>query len=320
LHVPGNAGVNCYAYEKLTATNDVGAEMVAGRYYRFSVNVAGTDGSTAFMTVYDGSSNHQVTATLSSTAWTNISMIVQMQSATTGQIQVGVTPSSSGQDLYFDGTPGMQPGWYYGTGQGSGTTSTASFGSGTYASAPGNAQAFYFNNPANDGVQWMNFYPTGLASGTTYVASVDVAGIGQAYLAFYNGSGGTNSSTVTLSNNWQTLTVSATASGSNPPRFQVVTPSSSSAQTVYFRNASLVPEGSAPLFTTGLESGQTQLSFTNTVDSASPGGGESNVNSAILSPPQRRPTAEPTPFNTVARRAADPRPTRIWRHSPTVQR
>ena len=282
LHVPGGTGVNCYAFEKLAATSDTAPEMVVGRYYRFSVNVAGTDGSTAFLTVYDGSSNHTATATLSSTSWTNISMIVQMQSATAGQIQVGVTPSTSGQDLYFSGTPGMMPGWYYGTGQGSGTASTASFGSGTYASAQGNAQAFYFNNPANDGIQWMNFYPTGLASGTTYVALVDVAGTGQAYLAFYNGSGGTNSSTVTLSNNWQTLTVNATASGSNPPRFQVVTPSSSSAQTVYFRNASLVSEGSAPLFTTGLESGQTQLSFTNTVDSASPGGGESNVSSAIL--------------------------------------
>jgi hypothetical protein len=51
------------------------------------VNVAGT--GTAFMTIYDGSANHMSpTVTLSPTSFTTISMIIQMQNATTGQIQV----------------------------------------------------------------------------------------------------------------------------------------------------------------------------------------------------------------------------------------
>jgi hypothetical protein len=52
---------------------------------------------------------------------------------------------------------------------------------------------------------------------------------------------------------------------------------------VYFRNASLTPApANAALFTTGLETGQTQLSTTNTVDTISGSGGESNVGSAIM--------------------------------------
>ena len=283
LHVPAGNTVNCYAQASLAATSDVSPAMVAGRYYYFSMNVAGT--GSAYLNIYDGSAYHQSTAvTLSPSAWTPISMIVEMQSASAGNVEVGLVPSaSSGQTLYFSGTQSIQPGWYYGTAQGSGTTSTMTFGSGTYASAQGNAQALFLNNPANDGTQWIDFYPTGLTSGTTYTGSVDVAGTGSAYLAFYNGSTGTNSSTVTLSNNWQTLTLSGAASGSNPPRVQIVAPSSSSSQTVYFRNASLTPApATAPLFTTGLETGQTQLTATNTVDTISGSGGESNVSSAIL--------------------------------------
>jgi hypothetical protein len=282
-HVPAGNTATCYIQESLAATGDASPVMVAGRYYLFTVNVAGT--GTAYLNVFDGTSNHQSpSVTLSSTSWTPISMVVQMQSATAGNVQVQLAPSaSSGQTVYFGGISGNQPGWYYGTSQGSGTSSPMTFGAGTYASGQGNTQAFVLGNPANDGTQWIDFYPTGLTSGTTYVGSVDVAGTGQAYLAFYNGSTGTNSSTVTLSNNWQTLTVSAAASGSNPPRVQVVAPSSTSAQTVYFRNASLTPApANTPLFTTGVETGQVQLAATNTVDTLSGSGGSNNVTSAIL--------------------------------------
>ena len=280
--VPKSAGSNSYAWQYLGPNPN---PMVVGRNYRFSVNVAGTNGSTAFMTVYDGTANHTVTGTISSTNWTNLSEIVQMQNATTGQIQVGVQPSSTtNQTLYFGGTPGDMPGWFYSpTG---GSSSTPSFGSTTYASAQGNAQAFYFNVPASDGSQWIAQFPTNLAANTTYTGSVDVAGTGSAYLDLWNGSTDAVSSTVPLSTSWQTVTATFTT-GSSPSgavQWEVRVPSSSSAQTVYFRNAMLtLPPASAPRFTTGLESGQTQLSFTNpTVDSTSPGGGETNVSGAIL--------------------------------------
>lgn len=276
LHVPSNAGVNCYAYEYL------GSNIIAGRYYRFSLNVAGS--GTAFMTIYDGSSNHYSPAVTLSSTFQTISMIVLMQSATTGQIQVELQPSSSAQTVYFNGTQSTQPGWTYSP-QGSGTTSTASFSGATYAGAQGDAQAFNFNVPSNDGSQWIGQMPTVLSPSTTYVATVDVAGTGQAYLDVWNGSTDATSSTVTLSNNWQTLSVNATTgSSTNGTQFEVRVPSSSSAQTVYFRNATLLKSGSGGTinFYTGVESGQPQLTWINTVDTTSPGGGESNVSGAIL--------------------------------------
>jgi hypothetical protein len=279
LHVPGGAGVNCYAYEYLGAS----PEVVVGRYYRFSVNVAGTSGATAFMTIYDGTANHQATAVLPASGFVNISQVIQMQSATAGQIQVGVTPETYAQTLYFGGTPSMMPGWFYSPAVS--TTSTASFGATTYASAQGNAQAFFLNSPANDGSQWIAQFPTVLAANTTYTASVDVAGTGQAYLDLWNGGSDATSSTVNLSNNWQTVTATmTTGSSTSGVQYEIRMPSSSSAQEVFFRNASLVKAGSGGTsdFYTGLESGYPPLSATNTVDSTSPGGGDSNVSSTIL--------------------------------------
>lgn len=281
LVAPKNTANNCYAWQYLGPTSN---PMVVGRYYRFSVNVAGTNGSTAFMTIYDGSANHQVTGTLSSTGWLTLSQVVQMQNATTGQIQVGVTPSTSTvQTIYFGGTPAMMPGWFYSPKGGS--ASTPSFGSTTYASSQGNAQAFYLNVPGNDGSQWISQFPTVLAPNTTYTASVDVSGTGQAYLDLWNGSTDATSTTVPLSTNWQTVTATmTTGSSSNGVQYEIRMPNSTFAQTVYFRNASLEQSGSGGVvdFHTGLESGETQLSTTNTVDSTSPGGGDSNVSSAIL--------------------------------------
>ena len=281
LTTPKTATSNSYVWQYLGTNAN---PMVVGRYYRFSVNVAGTNGATAFMTIYDGSANHQVTGTISSTGWTNLSQIVEMQSATTGQIQVGITPSSTtNQTLYFGGTPGDMPGWFYSpTG---GSTSTPSFGSTTYASAQGNAQAFYLNVPASDGSQWISQFPTSLAANTTYVGSVDVAGTGSAYLDLWNGSTDAVSSTVALTTNWQT--VSATfITGSSPSgtvQWEIRVPNSSSSQEVYFRNAMLtLRPANLPLFTTGLETSEIQLSDTNTVDSTAPGGGETNVSSPIL--------------------------------------
>ncbi len=273
LSVPGNAGVNCYAYEYL------GKNVVVGRYYRFSVSVAGS--GTAFMTVYDGTANHKSAPIQLSSAFQTISMIVEMQSATKGQIQVGVAPSSSAQVIYFSASTSTNPGWYY-SAPGSSST-TASFGAATF----NGSQAFSFSVPASEGSdQAMNFYPDSLVPGATYNASVDLAGTpgATALLDFNNGGSDSKSSLVTLSSNWQTVNVSGTISGSGTPMFEVQVPTQGANTTVYFRNASLVESGSGGTidFYTGLESGQPQLSWTDTVDSASPGGGESGVDRAIL--------------------------------------
>lgn len=275
LHVPGGAGVNCYGYEML-------GKATVGRYYRFSASVAGS--GTAFMVVYDGSSNHVGAPVKLTSSFQTLSMTVDMLSGTRGQIQVALAPSGSVQTLYFNASASTNPGWYYSNPSTSGA-GTTSLGGATYNNGYFNAQAFKFSVPGDQGnAQSANFYPTALILGAVYTASVDVAGTGQAYVDFYNGSTDDTSTPVTLSSQWQTISVSAPVSGSGVPVFEVVAPDSSSAQTVYFRNASLVEAGSGGTtdFYTGLESGQTQLGWTNAVDPSISGGGESNVSNAIL--------------------------------------
>jgi GxGYxYP putative glycoside hydrolase C-terminal domain/GxGYxY sequence motif in domain of unknown function N-terminal len=279
MTVPKTAASNSYAWQSLGTTPN---PMVVGRYYRFAVNVAGTTGSTAFMTINDGSANHQVTGTISSTGWTTLSQIVQMENATTGQIQVGITPSSTvNQTLYFTGTGGDTPGWFYSA---PGTGGSPSLGGTTYASAQGNAQAFHLDVPASDGSQWVAQFPAGLAASTTYVGTVDLAGSGSAYLDLWNGSSDAVSSTVALTTSWQTVSATFTT-GSSPSgtaQWEVRVPNSSSIQDVYFRNAMLtLPPANAPWFSNGVETGQTQP-LTSTVDNLTGGGGETDVTSPIL--------------------------------------
>lgn len=280
LYVPGNAGA-CYAWEYL------GNVPVAGRYYRFTANVAGS--GTAQMTIYDGSANnHSNTVTLTS-SYQTITMIVKMNSTSSGQIQIGVTSSTGAQTLYFGGGTAQPVGWYYNPPSSSGTLVSA--GGANYNNGSFSTQAMSFTVPSGQSSsQWIAAHPgdaPSLKASTSYTATVDVAGTaGQsAYLDLWNNSTDTTSATVTLGQQWQTLTATYT-SGSTPSndQFEIRVPSGNSAQeTVYFRNAALVPTSSIPtyLFKTGLESGETQLTWTNTVDNTSPGGGESDVSGAL---------------------------------------
>jgi len=279
LHVPGGAGVNCYAYEKLANAK---TPPVVGRYYRFSASVAGT--GTAFMTVYDGTANNNSASVTLSSTFQTITMVIDIKSATAGQIQIVLAPSSSAQTLYYSATTGAPPGWFY-TAPSTNGASPVDFGGTTYNNGYFNTQSLFLSVPAGQsGSQWMNFLPTSLAAGAVYNASVDVAGTGQAYVNFWDGTANHQSSIVTLSSQWQTITASGTVASSGTPQFQIGAPSSSGAQTTYYRNASLIKFGSGGTadFHTGLESGDPQLSAINTVDSTSPGGGESSVSSAIL--------------------------------------
>jgi hypothetical protein len=288
LVVPANAGVTCYVYEYLGNGQLGGGTLVTGRYYRFSVSVAGS--GNAQMTIYDGTTNNHSAIIPLTSSWQTITMIVKMNSATAGQIQVGVTSSSSRQTLYFNSGTSQPIAWYYNPPSSSGGLVSA--GGTNYNNGSFDAQAMYFGVPASQSSsQWISQHPgdtAALSASTSYTATVDVAGGttgGQAYLDLWNGSSDTTSSTVNLTQQWQTLKATYT-SGSTPSndQWQVRVPANNSAaETVYFRNASLVPTSSIPNygFITGLESGETQLNWTNTVDTTSPGGGESNVTSAL---------------------------------------
>lgn len=287
LIVPANAGA-CYGWEYLGGGQNGNGTLATGRYYLFTASVAGT--GTAQMTIYDGSANnHSANVTLTS-SWQTIAMIVKINSATAGQIQIGVTSSGSKQTLYFNGGTAQPVGWYYNTPSSSGGPVNA--GGTTYSNGSFSTQAMYFSVPSSQSSsQWISAHPgdtPALAANTSYTATVDVAGGttgGQAYLDLWNGSSDATSSTVTLGQQWQTITATYT-SGSSPSgdQFEIRVPSGNGAnETVYFRNATLVPTSSIPNYglKTGLETGDPQLTWTNTVDSASPGGGDSNVSGAL---------------------------------------
>lgn len=281
LIVPANQGA-CYAWEYL------GNIPVAGRYYRFTASLAGT--GTAQMTIYDGSANnHSATVTLTS-SWQTITMIVKMNSTSNGQIQIGVTSSSGRQTLYFNGGTAQPVGWYYNGPSSSGGLVSA--GGATYNNGSFSAQAMSLTVPSGQSSsQWISQHPgdaPSLLANTSYTGTVDVAGGttgGEAYLDLWNGSSDATSSIVNLTQQWQTLKVAYT-SGSSPSndQFEIRVPSGNSAnETVYFRNATLVPASNIPNygFQSGLETNDPQLNWTNTVDTTSPGGGESDVSNAL---------------------------------------
>jgi GxGYxYP putative glycoside hydrolase C-terminal domain/GxGYxY sequence motif in domain of unknown function N-terminal len=299
MYVP--ASQTCYAWEYLNSGpgGKVSGDgtFQTGRYYRFTASVFGASGVTAEMTVYDGSANNHATLAMNGT-WQTITMIVKINSTTAGQIQIGPAESSSAQTLYFNIGASQPYGWYYS--DPASQTEAEAAGGATYNNGYFNAQAGYFSIPASQSnSQWIAWFPgdtpvgagssytAALAASTSYTATVDVAGTSgqQAYLDLWNGSTDSTSSTATLGTQWQTLsTTFTTGTSASPTQFEVRLPSgNSAAETVYFRNASLVPTASVPSygFQTGLETGQTQLTWSNTVDSTSPGGGETDVSSAL---------------------------------------
>ncbi len=268
LQVPGNSSnPTVYGWEYL------GDVPVAGRYYRFTASVAGS--GTAQMTIYDGSANHHSATITLTPSFQTITMIIEMNSTSKGQIQVGVLPSGSRQTLYFSASASMLPGWYYSESSSSGNPVTA--GGTTYNNGSFGTQALYLSVPAGQSsAQSLSQFPSDLAGlllpDTSYTASVDVAGTpgGQAYLSILSGGVGATSPTVTLGQQWQTLTTTFTTGSSVAPvQWGVGVPSGNGAnETVYFRNASLVPSScmGAIDFYTGLESGQPQLAGANRVD------------------------------------------------------
>lgn len=282
LQVPGNsANPTIYGWEYL------GNVPVAGRYYRFTASVAGS--GTAQMTIYDGSANNHSATIPLTPSFQTITMILKMNSTSKGQIQVGVLPSGSRQTLYFSASASMLPGWYYGAPSSTGNPVTA--GGTTYNNGSFGAQALYLSVPAGQSsAQSLSQFPSDLAGllapNTSYTASVDVAGTpgGQAYLSVLNGGVGATSPTVTLGQQWQTLTTTfTTGSSSAPVQWEIGVPSGNSAnETVYFRNASLVPTSSMGTidFYTSLESGQRLLTWTDRVDER--GTGYIGVSSPIL--------------------------------------
>jgi hypothetical protein len=286
LVVPANAGA-CYAWEYLGGGPNGNGSLVTGRYYRITASVAGT--GNAQLTVYDGSANNHSAVVALTPAYQTIAMVIKLNSATTGQIQIAVTSSSSAQTLYFGGGTVQPIGWYY-SAPSSLTGSQVAAGGTTYNNGYFGTQAMYLSVPSSQSAsQWLaQFGDTpAFAANTSYTATVDVAGTaGQlAYMDLWNGSNDSTSSTATLGQQWQTLSTNFTT-GANPgtAQYEIRIPSgNSAAETVYFRNASLVPTSSIPGygFKTGLENGDTQLSWSNTVDNSAPGGGESDVTSAL---------------------------------------
>lgn len=285
MYVP--ASQTCYAWEYLNGGPGGSGSLVTGRYYRFTASVYGASGVTAELTIYDGTNNNHATLAMNGT-WQTITMVVKLNSATAGQIQIGPTSSSSAQTLYFNIGTAQPIGWYY---NGPATQTEAESAGGTsYNNGYFSTQAMYYSIPASTSTsQWLAEFPgdtPALAANTSYTATVDVAGTaGQlAYLDLWNNSTDSTSPTVTLGQQWQTLTATfTTGSPASGAQYEIRIPSgNSAAETVYFRNASLVPTSTINnIFSTGLESGQTQLNWTNTVDNTSPGGGESNVTSAL---------------------------------------
>ena len=290
LIVPING--NCYVWQYLTSgpagsNNGTGTYQV-GRYYRFSASVAGT--GTAQMTIYDGTNNiHSSNVTLTS-AWQTITMIVQINDATTSQMQLALVPSSTQrQTLYFNAGSVQPIGWFYSAPSSVEENQVA--GGTSYNNGYFGAPAMYYSIPASQSNSQYLFASPGdfpsTDANTSYTASVDVAGTAgqQAYLDLWNGSSDSTSARATLGQQWQTLTTTfTTGSSALNAQFEIRIPAgNSAAETVYFRNASLVPTSSIPSygFKTGLESGEPQLSWTNTVDTVAPGGGESNVSGAL---------------------------------------
>jgi hypothetical protein len=260
-------------------TNSVAAQAsltsipIAGGFYHFTVNVAGS--GTVELGVYNGSAWHY-TSTVTLTAAYQTLDLISAAPASGGLMQVILPAQSSAATVYFVNNTLTPQSWAM-IGTGTGVTVPEDLNTTTYDYG----QALVFTLPPEGKTEEIYQYPTVKAS-TSYVWSADVAGSGSAYLGAYEGGVGLcTTSTVTLSAQYHTLSCTASTASSGTPGLFVITPANASAQTIYVRNASVTP----PLptdFTTGVETGQTQLTWTNTVDTTSPGGNESNVTSAVL--------------------------------------
>ena len=276
-------------YTTGTTTNSVIAQgtisnvPIVGGWYHFSFIVAGT--GTAEIGVYNGSTwTYSSPVTLSSTAYQTIDVGSTVNVASGGLVQVILPAHTGASSVCFVNQSFAVNTWALagaGNSIGSGTGNVADLNtmiSDTYDYGP----AVVLNIPANAGADRLAYNIPTVKASTQYVFSVDVAGSGQVFMDAYGGSTSHNTSAVTLGPNYQTLTQTITTdSNVTNAQLQVRAHTQTGAVTAYIRNASVttvVPTD----FSTGVETGQTQLTWTNTVDTTAPGGNESNVSSAVL--------------------------------------
>lgn len=98
---------------------------------------------------------------------------------------------------------------------------------------------------------WVQYSPP-VQPGNTYTFSVDVAGSGQAFLDVYDGASDNQTQPVTLTSQYQTLTLSLTvpANATNSPQFQL-RESGDQPVSVYFKNATALQTGTGTGSDTG---------------------------------------------------------------------
>jgi GxGYxYP putative glycoside hydrolase C-terminal domain/GxGYxY sequence motif in domain of unknown function N-terminal len=264
-----NAGTNVYAYSTMTVP-------LVNAYYFVSIQVTGV--GIVELGMYDGSTTHYSSPVTLSSSPQTISMLTQIKSLTAGQVQVVFPNQSTTADVTFTINNIQLADWYYVVG---GATGFVNLSAATYNYQP----AMLLTIPANYGIGEIVYQPVAsMKTSTAYNFSVDVAGSGQANMQIYNGGGYNTTSTITLGSSYQTLSLQATtaSSFSSTPQFRVQAPQQTGAVSIYFRNPTVTLVSGTTDFYTGLETGQPQLTWTNTVDTTSPGGGESNVTSTVL--------------------------------------
>ena len=264
FQVPANLGYDVWA---LTAS---GGQALAN--YIFTVNVAGT--GQAYLDVWDGNEDHYTAPVTLTSSWQTLRLCVTMAS-TAGQIQIRVHSQSTPTTVYFQNASFYVPNWQISSPGASGSTVLSRT---SYQNGP----AVLFEVASSLGHdEWTQSLPH-VVAGSTYTFSVDVAGTGEAFLDAWNGTEDIQSPTVALTSAYQTLTTTATIASSGTPLIQVRAPSQSGGATIYFRNASVFLNNFTSKFATGLEPNDPQPTWTSTVDTASGGGGDSNVSSETL--------------------------------------
>ena len=247
-----------------------------GGTYDFQMQVAGS--GTAKIGVYSGSVWTYSSVVTLTPAWQPLH-VVSAAPASGGKVEVIIPAQTAAVTLHFAAQTYVPSGGWNMDGVVSGSTEDLT--NTTYNYTPA---LLYTMSGSQGHTQEIAESTLPLKASTSYVWSADLAGSGTAYVEGYESGVLCSTSIVTLTTGYQTLTCTGSTKSSGTPGIFVVAGVSSSAQTIYVRNASVVPASSLGTidFTTGVEAGQTQLTWTNTVDGTSPGGGESNVTSAVL--------------------------------------
>ncbi len=248
-----------------------------GRYYLFSLKVAGA--GVARLCINDGAEDNCGASLRLTATFRTIANMAQIKSVAKASVRLELeAPPGARGVVYFQFT-GSNPSYWFYTHPGNGGAGTVSLSTTLYRNVP----VFQFQIPANQrSDQWVANLPT-VTTGETCNFSVDVAGTGQAYLEAYDGASTHRTATIALSGAFHTLSLSGIKiAGDGVVELRVGSPSSSSPATIYFRNASVTLASGITDFYSGLEKGQPALNWTNTADTETGGGGESNVRQAVM--------------------------------------